>query len=84
MGRVAPEDAVFGGWLQRRRRSLRISQRALAASVGCSESIVRKLEACERHPSVRVARGLARVLGVPEGEREAFVRFARSGWADVS
>jgi len=76
------EEAVFGRWLRRRRRVLDLTQKVLARKVGCSPATIRKLEADERRPSRRLASELAGVLGVPQGELEAFVRFARSGWAD--
>lgn len=76
------DGSVFGLWLRRRRRQLGMTQVELARRVGCSVATVRKLEADERHPSRRVALSLASALGVPEDEHHAFVRFARSGWAD--
>ncbi len=74
--------AVFGRWLQRRRRQLEWTQAALAERAQCSLATIRKLESDERHPSERMAGVLAGVLGVADEERSAFVRFARSGWAD--
>lgn len=76
------EEAVFGRWLRRRRQALDLTQVALARRVGCSPDTIRKVEAGLRHPSRKTAGVLARALGVPNGEREAFVRFARAGWAD--
>ncbi len=77
-----PEEALFGLWLRRRRRVLDLTQKALARRVGCSPSTIRKLEADLRHPSRPVARALAEALGVAEREHDAFIRFARGGWAD--
>ncbi len=76
------EPAVFGRWLHRRRRALDLTQRELAARAGCSTATIRKLEADERRPSKRTATALARALDVPAEDTEAFVRFARRGWAD--
>lgn len=76
------DDAVFGQWVRRRRRALDITQKELARRVGCSAVMIRKVEHDERRPSRRVAAALGAALGVPEAEREAFVRFARAGWAD--
>lgn len=76
------EEALFGRWLRKRRRGLDLTQKTLARRVGCSPTMVRKLEAEERRPSRHLARVLADVLGVPELEHEAFIRFARGGWAD--
>ncbi|MEJ2292422.1 MAG: AAA family ATPase [Deinococcales bacterium] len=76
------EEAVFGRWQRRQRRALDLTQKALAGRVGCSTAPVRKLESDERRPSRRVALGLASALRVPDDQWEAFVRFARNGWAD--
>ncbi|HKI57861.1 MAG TPA: AAA family ATPase [Trueperaceae bacterium] len=75
------EDALFGHWLRRRRKSLDLTQKELARRVGCSPATIRKLEADERRPSKHVAAAIAGILGVPDSERDAFVRFARTGWA---
>ena len=76
------EEALFGRWLRRRRKALDLTQKELARRVACSPATIRKLEADERHPSKGVARALAATLGVLEEEYEAFIRFARGGWAD--
>lgn len=76
------DDAVFGRWVRRRRRALDLTQKELARRVGCSAAMVRKIEREERRPSRRIAAALGTVLGVADAEREAFVRFARTGWAD--
>lgn len=77
------DQSLFGRWLYRRRRALDLTQRQLAALAGCSVATIRKLESDERRPSVRMAAALARSLGIAEGEAEAFVRFAREGWAEA-
>ncbi|MEJ2288124.1 MAG: helix-turn-helix domain-containing protein, partial [Deinococcales bacterium] len=82
MSADAHYGAVFGGWLQRRRRQLDLTQVELADRARCSVATIRKLESDERHPSERMAGVLAGVLGVADEERSAFVRFARGGWAD--
>ncbi|MEJ2359116.1 MAG: helix-turn-helix domain-containing protein, partial [Deinococcales bacterium] len=79
----SPQDeALFGRWLRKRRKALDLTQKLLARRVGCSPSTIRKLEADVRHPSRPMASALAGVLGVPEAERDAFIAFARGGWAD--
>ncbi len=77
------DSSLFGRWLYRRRRALDLTQRQLAALAGCSVAMIRKLESDERRPSVRMAGGLARALGIAEDEAGAFVRFAREGWAEA-
>lgn len=81
-GGSAPEEAVFGRWLNKRRRVLDLTQKELARRIGCSESTIRKLEGDERHPSREVATALASTLRIPAEQRAAFIRFARAGWAD--
>jgi len=77
------DSPLFGRWLYCRRRALDLTQRQLAALAGCSVATIRKLESDERRPSVRMAEGLARALGIAEDEAGAFVRFAREGWAEA-
>lgn len=77
------EESVFGRWLQRRRRTLDLTQKELAGRLGCSVSTVRKMEYDERRPSKSVAMSVAELFGIPEQERPAFVGFARRGWADT-
>ncbi|MFN8472678.1 MAG: tetratricopeptide repeat protein [Anaerolineae bacterium] len=72
----------FGAWLKRRRRSLDLTQDALAARVVCSVETVRKLEAETLRPSKALAERLAECLDVPSEQRAHFVRFAR-GQADA-
>lgn len=80
----SPQDgALFGAWLRRRRKGLDLTQKALARRVGCSAATIRKLEADERKPSRGTAKALAAALGVSGEEHDAFIRFARAGWADV-
>ena len=68
----------FGYWLKRRRKALDMTQEALAARVSCSGYAIRKIEADERRPSRPLAERLAEALGIPDGERAAFVDAARS------
>src|SRR5512136_1190343 len=74
---TGPES--FGEWLRHRRRELDLTQDALARQVGCARVTIRKLEADEMRPSKQLAQLLAEQLGVPPEERDAFVRFGRSG-----
>ncbi|MEX2542388.1 MAG: tetratricopeptide repeat protein [Trueperaceae bacterium] len=76
------DEAVFGAWLQQRRKSMRLTQEQLAGLAGCSVATIRKVEADERRPSSHIAGRLAEALEVPAGEEDAFLRFARAGWSD--
>ena len=68
---------TFGYWLQHQRRSMHLTQRQLGALAGCSDAMIRKIEADERSPSIEIVQALANALGIPEGDRRNFVRFAR-------
>lgn len=46
-----PKFVSFGTWLRQRRRSLDLTQKALAKQVGCAEITVRRMEADEYKPS---------------------------------
>ncbi len=74
-----PEDseAVFGLWLRRRRKALDLTQNALAQQVGCSLATIQKIESDERRPSRQIAELLARVLEIPQADREMFLKVAR-------
>ena len=69
---------TFGRWLRQRRKSLDLTQAELARRVACSTAAIRKIEAGQRRPSKQIAERLAQLLGVPPGERPAFVSFARA------
>ena len=71
------DDLSFGQWLQRRRRSLLLTQAEVADQAHCSAAAIRKVEADERRPSAAIAEHLARVLNIPAAQHVAFVRFAR-------
>ena len=67
----------FGYWLRRRRKALDMTQEALAESVSCSPSAIRKIETDERRPSKRLAERLADRLSIPPDEHAAFLDSAR-------
>jgi predicted ATPase/transcriptional regulator with XRE-family HTH domain len=71
-------EISFGRWLRWRRRTLDLTQDALARRVGCSVVTIRKLEADERRPSVQIAARLADCLEVPGADRLALIAFARA------
>lgn len=78
-------EPLFGRWLRKRRKTLDLTQKALAREVGCSPATIRKIEAELRRPSRAIARRLAEAVGIHDEERKAaFVAFARQGWRDQS
>lgn len=70
-------DLPFGIWVKKRRKALDLTQTVLAGRVGCSMTLIVKIEAGERRPSNQIAELLAIALEVPVEEREAFLKFAR-------
>ena len=70
-------DPSFGNWIKRRRKALDLTQRELAQRVGCSQSLIIKIETDERRPSRQVAELLADHLDVPPDQREIFLKIAR-------
>src|SRR6476660_4897465 len=72
-----PESISFGTWLRQKRRSLDLTQKALADQVGCAEITVRRMEADEYRPSNELALVLLEKRGIPEPEQTECVRFAR-------
>ena len=68
----------FGYWLRRRRKALDLTQEALAQRVSCSGFAIRKIEADERRPSLRLAERLAAMLVIPAEERREFLEAARA------
>src|SRR5215216_2206402 len=77
-GRTMDVPASFGSWLKLRRRTLDLTQDALARQVGCSVVTIRKLEADERRPSRQIAERLAECLRIALHERAAFIGLARA------
>src|SRR5262245_2828013 len=68
----------FGYWLQWRRRTLDLTQAALARRAGCAVATIRKLEADERRPSQQLAARLADGLEIAATDRAAFLALARA------
>lgn len=75
MDELAPHS--FGYWVRRRRLALDLTQAELGRRAGASAAAIRKIEADERRPSRELAEHLAAALGVPDGERAAFLAAAR-------
>jgi transcriptional regulator with XRE-family HTH domain len=78
MEQQATSTTMFGQWLRQRRRSLDLTQTALARLVGCSVVTIRKIETGERRPSREMAALLAGLVGIAPGEQAKFVQFART------
>ena len=60
----------FGNWIRRRRKALDITQEELARRVGCSSSLIFKIESDRRRPSRQIAELLAGHLEIPLDQRE--------------
>ena len=70
-------DYSFGTWIKRRRKALDLTQQQLAERVGCSLSLIFKIESDERRPSRQVAELLAQHLEIPREQRDLFLKVAR-------
>ena len=68
----------FGYWVRRRRKAHDLTQQQLAARVGCTMAMIRKIEADERRPSHQLADRLATILVVPADQRQLFLQAARA------
>ena len=68
---------TFGEWLRQSRNELRLTRQEFAGRVGCSVSMLRKIEGGERRPSGQIAELIANVLKIPPAEHPTFVRVAR-------
>src|SRR4051812_26695914 len=68
----------FGYWLRRRRKALDLTQEALAGQVGCTVSMIKRIEADERRPSRQLAERLAVSLAFAPDERAPFIQAARA------
>jgi predicted ATPase/DNA-binding XRE family transcriptional regulator len=71
------ERIAFGMWLRQRRRELDLTQQAFADQVGCARITLSRIEADTLKPSRELALLLLEKVGIPESERESWVRFAR-------
>jgi len=67
----------FGNWVKRRRKALDITQYELARRVGCSGSLIFKIESDERRPSRQIAELLAHHLDIPPEKRALFLKVSR-------
>ena len=67
----------FGEWVKRRRKAMDLTQHELAARVGCSISLIFKIESDERRPSRQITELLAEHLEIPPDQRSLFTKIAR-------
>ena len=67
----------FGNWVKRRRKALDLTQQELAERVGCSISLIFKVESDERRPSRQIAELLATYLEIPSDQHDLFLKVAR-------
>jgi predicted ATPase/transcriptional regulator with XRE-family HTH domain len=67
----------FGTWVKRRRKALDLTQQELANQIGCSPSLIFKIETDERRPSRQMAELLAEKLDIPADQRPLFLKTAR-------
>lgn len=74
---MVPDEIPFGAWLRKQHLRLDLSRQALAGQAGCSEVTLRRIEAGSLKPSKQLALLLLEILGIPQVEREQWVRFAR-------
>ncbi len=70
-------DYSFGTWIKRRRKALDLTQQQLAQQIGCSPSLIFKIESDERRPSRQMAELLAEKLEIPPEQRPNFLKTAR-------
>jgi len=70
-------DSSFGNWIRRRRKALDLTQQELARRVGCSSSLIFKIESDGRRPSRQIAELLAEHLEIPPEQRDSFLKVAR-------
>jgi len=70
-------DYSFGNWVKRRRKALDLTQQELAQQLGCSPSMIFKIESDGRRPSRQIAELLADHLKIPSDQRGLFLQVAR-------
>jgi predicted ATPase/transcriptional regulator with XRE-family HTH domain len=70
-------ETSFGNWVKRRRKALDLTQHELAQRVGCSASLIFKIESDERRPSRQMGKLLAEYLDIPPDQRVQFLKVAR-------
>ncbi|HEY5902315.1 MAG TPA: tetratricopeptide repeat protein [Anaerolineales bacterium] len=68
---------TFGEWLREQRSLRRLTREEFANRVGCSASLLSKLESDERRPSVQIAELIASCLDIAPEQHATFIRVAR-------
>lgn len=63
--------------MRKRRKALDFTQHELAQKVGCSASLIFKIESDERRPSRQITELLAKHLEIPVEQHDLFLRVAR-------
>jgi tetratricopeptide (TPR) repeat protein/transcriptional regulator with XRE-family HTH domain len=74
---MSTPDYSFGNWVKRRRKALDLTQQELAQRIGCSLSLIFKIESDERRPSRQIAELLADHLEIPPDQHDLFLNVAR-------
>ena len=69
----------FGSLVKRARKALDLSQKDLAAQIGCALVTIQKIEEGQRKPSRQVAELLSRCLEIPPSDVDLFLKLARAG-----
>jgi transcriptional regulator with XRE-family HTH domain len=69
---------TFGPWLKQRRKTLDLTQQALADRAHCSVVTIRKVESAALTPSRQLAAELAHALDIAPSDQPDFIQFARS------
>lgn len=77
-------DYSFGTWVKRRRKALDLTQQELARQIGCSPSLIFKIESDERRPSRQMAELLAKQLDIPAEQQSIFLKTARQEKSSAS
>src|SRR5262245_42282694 len=77
-GRPMSHPTSFGRWVKQRRRALDLTRAQLAAHVGCSVSLLDKVETDQRKPSQQLVERLLANLAVAPSERPQFIAWART------
>jgi len=71
------DPLTFGEWLRQQRDNLKLTRGELADRIGCSISMLRKIEDGDRRPSSQIAELIANCLNIPLADRPNFVKVAR-------
>lgn len=82
MGDTENKRFTFGKWLRQQRRTLDLTQQALADQVGCARITLRRIESGALKPSKDLTLILLEKVGIPAYERQTWLSFAH-GLADL-